>query len=256
MNQFDSDTVKIDGVDLKSAYGLILVEIGEGSNDRFNGLNRSISYSSVNGVQKPEKVEDNVQSVDITMCRLDGEEFDSKMVLQLNRLFQGGDRLIPKEIEYNGYTSYVYVKSSKQSYGNRFITFTMDLEPYSTKLYKKKLKVLNSNSFYINNQSITDIVPIEKINIKILDGDYIKFHNIDNDTYFTIEGLDDTEKEFTIYGDIGYVGINEDDNINIFKKITKRNWECFRMKYGANKIEVECNNAQLEVIFNNKIGLI
>lgn len=260
MNQFYSDNIKVNGVDLKSAYGLMLVEIGEGNNERITGLNRSISYSTVKGKQIFESATDNMQSVDITMCKMNEDrsisKLDSKMILQLNRLFQGGDNSIPKTIEYNGYVSYAYVKSSKQSYDNRFITFSMDLAPYSTKLYKKKLKVSTSNSFFIDNQSIVDIVPIEKINVKISNGNSIKFHNINNDTYFEINNLEDDEKEFTIYGSIGYVGIEGNDNINIFKKISERDWNCFNMEYGRNKIDVECENAQLEIIFNNEIGLM
>ena len=162
-----------------------------------------------------------------------------------------------KPLEFNGYKANAIYKKSTLTNSTKILNVTFDLEPYLIQPNKNKYQVKDNKIINIyNNSNIKDKIPIKEIDVNITKGNYFKLTNLTNNSEFYIENLDDNEKNFIIDGELQCIDVVGDDTINLFPKITNRDWNTIKMNKGRNSLKLEVTEGVVTVIFEDKLGMM
>ena len=162
-----------------------------------------------------------------------------------------------KPLEFNGYKANAIYKKSTLTNSTKVLNVTFDLEPYLTQSKRNKYHIKNSEIINIsNNSNIKNRIPIKEIKVNITKGNYFKITNLTNNSEFYIENLNDNEKNFIIDGELQCIDVVDDDTINLFPKITNRDWNTIKMIKGRNKLKLEVTEGVVTVIFEDKLGMM
>lgn len=257
MIQLRTDNIIFNGLSCK-AYNLTPCSVGNTDVTITTGLSRNITYEEgVNGIKNITKIQDGYNEVTIGFCRIvDGKplDFDYTILKAIN------DWLITdtfKPLEFNGYKANAIYKKSTLTNSTKILNVTFDLEPYLTQSKRNKYHIKNSEIINIsNNSNIKNRIPIKEIKVNITKGNYFKITNLTNNSKFYIENLNDNEKNFIIDGELQCIDVVDDDTINLFPKITNRDWNTIKMIKGRNKLKLEVTEGVVTVIFEDKLGMM
>lgn len=262
MNFFKTNYFTFNGINSKQ-FQLQMCQVDD-SNDFICGLDRNINQSDKNIKDKKEVlyVENNYVEIQCNMARIEGCKIlpmTYQFMFDVNR-FLYKKQFLP--LEFNGFTLNVMVKSMSQTQytknGQGYITVTFLCEPYMTKRINKYYNSVTTTEFEIYNRSnVDDCIDLEYIDIHLISGDYIKIHNMTNGKEFFIENIEsDTKNIRILIDDYRYVYNIDNDNDNVYKKITKKEWKAFELLYGKNNIKIDSEKSKIDIYWREKICLM
>lgn len=240
-----------------------MCQITEGD-DMICGLSRNIiqSENSINDRKSVLFVEN--QYVELT-CNMVREKHHNVLPLTDEYMFELNRWLWKKKfvpLEFNGLTLNVMVKSiTKTQYGKNskgYLTVTFLAEPYMTSTVYENCKVNGTTNFKLYNKTnVDDYIYIEYVDIELRDGGAVKINNLTNGRKFYLEGLSTNTKNIRIMVDsYRYVYNKEDDDDNVYAKLTNKEWDAFKLGYGINNISIQANNAKVSIVYKEKIALM
>ena len=262
MNFFKTNYFTFNGVNSK-IFQLQMCQVNN-NNDFVSGLDRDITQAdnSVNNIKQVTRVDNNYVEIQCEMVRMEGNEIlpiTYKYMFDVNRYLYKNEFL---PLEFNGFTLNVMVKSITQTQydknGKGYINVTFLCEPYMTKKINKSYNSIGITNFEIFNKSNVDkYINLEYIDIHLIYGDYIRIHNITNGKEFFMENLDSETTDIRIMiDDYRYVYNKNNENDNVYKKITKKEWRTFELLYGKNNIAIDTEKSKINVCWKEKIALM
>lgn len=244
---------------------LMICNIGDGDGENMQfGLTREISQanSSINDIKPIQYITNEYKEIEIQFIRMKGH---TPLPLTYNYMFDVNRFLHSKNfvpLEFNGFTLNVILKSSSLTQYNKdgvgYITCTFLCEPYMTSSINITKNIQGEHNFdFYNKSNVDDKTNIDYIDINVYKGDYIRFYNLVNGGNFNIEGLSSDTKNIRISVDnLRYVYNPKNENDNIYKFVTKKDWKTFDLMYGRNRFKIECDNCQISMNYKQKIILM
>ena len=244
-------------------FDLQMCQITE-SDDMICGLSRNITQSenSVNDIKSVLYVENDYVEISCNMARMKGHKvlpLTDEYMFEINRWLWKKEFL---PLEFNGFTLNVMVKSmTKTQYGKNstgYLTVTFLAEPYMTSTITQTYRVLGELGIELYNKSnVDDYSNIDYIDIELLEGNFVKITNVTTGKKFYLENLKGTTKHIRVLADgYRYVYNTDDDEDNVYAKITKKDWNALKLMYGQNEMKLETIEAKIIVSFKEKIALM
>lgn len=256
MNQFKSNYFKFDGVSSED-YGYMLVEVGDSNNEVVLGLNRDINREdSSNGLGIFKGVKDNYHNIPIQIIKyVNGQiqvisDNDAKF---LNRwLFCNTYK--PLEVD-NGLVYYVLFKGMKGQYYSGGTVLNLELESLPTSYTPIRVvtqNVIGTRTIEVSNiTTINEMTPVD-VYVSMIEGTSFTITNLSTGKSFSISGLQANE-EFYIYGERHFIESKVDSKRNLYK-LSNKVFD-LDLRYGKNKLKIDCTNATVQILFQSKMAL-
>ena len=111
---------------------------------------------------------------------------------------------------------------------------------------------LDTKQFDIYNKSTYDNFIYPDIEIKILKGNDITIENLTTGQLVKFNDLDDCEHIYIYNDNMKQMVSKLDSKKNIYSKSNK---EFLKLPYGKNTIKIMCEEAQVKLIYQNKMNL-
>ena len=266
--QFRSNTFSFNGINFSDRYNMYLVSIGDNSDDtNINGHTVIIDEDSDVGDMKSfAKITREYVDINITICKVVNNIIipltDDDLDLLNLELFKSNYR----PFSVNNLVVNCIIKSSSSYFNSAnqgYINLVLHCEPFYRSSIISKEIVLSANTGkeikLINKTNLDEKLDVN-IEIELYDStSYVNIRNITNGKQIIFSGLTTTnEKHIMVYGEssdgisMNYVQAIEDNDLNILKKMTMRDW--IQLSYGVNRLYILCNGrARVNISYQNKI---
>lgn len=257
MAQFDRNLwFRFNGFDSRGRYMICTKDNGD-MTSQF-GINRSVDEEEgVDSVPVFYGVKEECPSFEMSITKFVDDRitpFTDTELAELTRILCKKEY---KPLEIGGLVYYViFTQGSLWRTGSNEGIITLNMKMSSPHAYSPimldSIRCTETKQFDIYNKSTYDNFIYPDIEIKILKGNDITIENLTTGQLVKFNDLDDCEHIY-IYNDNMKQMISKlDSKKNIYSKSNK---EFLKLSYGKNRIKITCEEAQVKLIYQNKMNL-
>lgn len=254
-NPFNSNYFIFDGKN-SYQYGYKMVMIGSSNSSSLFGLDRSVNKEDgIKDIDIFKGIKNNYISTSIQLAKVKGNKMieftDEDLSFVTRWLFKN----TPKSFEFgNGLLTYAIFKKGGGQFlaGGNYLELEMEISPTAyTPIAILNDVIKNSKTVEVKNiTTINENTPID-FEVSMIEGNNFSLTNLMTGKKFEINGMDNNE-EFYVYGERHYVECKTNSKKNIYKLCNK----VFDLDlvYGKNKLRIECDKAQVTILYQSKMA--
>lgn len=257
MAQFDRNLwFRFNGFDSRGRYMICTKDNGD-MISQF-GINRSINEEEgVSSVPVFYGVKEECPSFEMSITKVTDDRIAPFTDIELAELTRILCKKEYKPLEIGGLVYYViFTQGSLWRVGSGEGIITLNMKMSSPHAYSPimldSIRCTGEKQFDVYNKSTYDDFIYPDIEIKISKGNDITIENLTTGQLIKFNNLDDCEHIYVYNDNMKQMVSKLDSKKNIYSKSNK---EFLKLPYGKNRIKITCKEAQVKLIYQNKMNL-